>query len=101
MPNEFSSSYSNLTKKQPVPLIVISFNTSYQSFVRRDFPNTTIVVAQFHLIHMLERVPKQTCVQLMLHYTLSSLEYLVLKHPNEQEFAIVCTLKKFNSKINC
>lgn len=50
----FESHYS-LYERQKVKSIVMDLNASYQSFVRRLFPNAEIIVDRFHIVQLVNR----------------------------------------------
>ncbi|MGX6980697.1 transposase [Pediococcus acidilactici] len=77
--DHFERCYS-LTARRAVKSVVLDFNSSYHTFIKRLFPNAKIVVDRFHLIQMLNRLITQTRISVMRQFKWNSRNYRLLKY---------------------
>ena len=77
--SHFERRYS-LAVRQAVKSVVLDFNSSYHTFVKRLFPNAKIIADRFHLIQMLNRVINQTRISVMHQFNWHSRQYRLLKY---------------------
>ena len=57
----------------------MDFNASYQSFIKRVFPNAKIIADRFHLIQMINRVTNQTRIKMMKDFEQDTRPYRLYK----------------------
>lgn len=75
----FERCYS-LTARRAVKSVILDFNSSYHTFIKRLFPNAKIVADRFHLIQMLNRLITQTRISVMHQFKWNSRNYRLLKY---------------------
>lgn len=60
--------------------MVLDFNSSDHTFIKRPFPNAKVVADRFHLIQMLNRLITQTKFSVMHWFKKQSRNYRFLKY---------------------